>query len=152
MKFFTRGWVRGDMSDEEADAVASAYERHLETLDLSQSVLELAGLNPHDGYILNVGFEPLTSSLHLRFRCGDQQTGYFDASLSFSGVTIQSAHLRTLIRAMRPAEFEILYDEVDRASADVFDYRLLLHPKGEITFQFKNVEVVRQRVADRRSG
>jgi hypothetical protein len=149
LKFFTRRWAHGDMIDEAADAVAPAYKRHLETLDLPQSMRELARLNPHDGYILDVGFEPLTSAMHLRLRCGDQQTGYFDASLSFSGVTIQPAHLTKLATAIRPAEFEILYDEVDRAGADVFDYRLLLRPDGDIEFQFKAVSVVRQRVADR---
>jgi len=30
LKFFTRGWVHGDMTDEEFEAVAPEYRRHLE--------------------------------------------------------------------------------------------------------------------------
>src|SRR6188768_2368694 len=52
LKFFTRDWVHGDMTEEEADAVAPAYRQHLEAIDLPQSVRDLASLNPHDAHIL----------------------------------------------------------------------------------------------------
>jgi len=48
-------------------------------------------LNPHDGIILDVEHEPQIEDLRLRFRCGDLQTDYFDALLSFSAVTIAPA-------------------------------------------------------------
>jgi hypothetical protein len=56
-----------------------------------------------------------------------------------------------LIKASRPAKFEVLYDEVDRSSADLFDYRLLLHPVFEIAFQFTDIDIARQPVMDRRT-
>ncbi len=149
MKFFTRGWVHGDMTDEEAEAVAPTYLRHLDAINLPQPVRELADLNPHDAYILDVEHEPSAGTLRLRLRCGDKQDGYFDAMVDFSGVTIRPAHLTALIEAKRPEKYEILYDEVDRVDADAFEYRLLLAPVGEIVLQFRNVTVIRLGVADR---
>jgi hypothetical protein len=151
LKFFTRGWIHGDMIDEEAEAVSPAYRRHLEASDLPHPVRDLASLSPHDAYILNVEHEPSAGTLRLRLRCGDLQTGYFDAFVDFTGVTIRPAHAAALVEARRPAEFEILCDEVDRAAAGAFAYRLLLDPVGEVSFQFKGVAVVRRRVADRRA-
>jgi hypothetical protein len=151
LKFFTRGWAHGAMTDEDAEAIAPAYRLHLEAIDLPQAVQDLATLNPHDAYILDVEHEPQISLLRLRLRCGDLQAGYFDALLCFSGVTIAPAHAATLAEARRPAKIEILYDEVDRAESGAFEYRLLLHPVGEAAFQFKDVEIARIPVADRRA-
>jgi len=151
LKFFTRGWIHGDMTDEEAAAVTPAYARHLEAIDLPQPVRDLAGLNPHDAYVLDVDHEPSASTLRLRLRCGDLQTGYFDTFVHFTGVTIHPVHLAVLVGARRPAEFEILYDEVDRVGAAAFEYALLFDPVGEVTFQFGDVALVRRRVADRRA-
>jgi hypothetical protein len=131
--------------------VPPAYQRHLQTLDLPRAVRDLAFLNPHDAYILDVEYDPSAHLLRLRLRCGDLQVGYFDAVLDFSGVIIHPDHLARLIEASRPAKFEVLYDEVDRSSADLFDYRLLLHPVFEIAFQFTDIDIARQPVMDRRT-
>lgn len=66
-------------------------------------------------------------------------------------MTIPPAHAAALVEARRPAGFEILYDEVDRAGAGAFEYRLLLDPAGEVAFQFRDVAVVRRAVADRQA-
>ena len=149
MKFFTRAWTQGNMTDDKANAVAPAYWRRVEMLDLPRSVRDLATLNPHDAHILHVEHDQSAGTLCLRLRCGDLQAGYFDAALNFSGVIIRPAHLATLVKAMRPAPFEILYDEVDRANATAFEYRLLLHSALEVVLQFRDVAVARQRVANR---
>jgi hypothetical protein len=140
------------MTEEEADAVAPAYRQHLEAIDLPQSVRDLASLNPHDAHILDVEQVPADDTLRLRLRCGDLQAGYFDVSVEFRGVTIRPANLQALLEARRPAEFEILYDEVDRVGGGAFEYRLLIHPVGEVTFQFRDAAVVRRKVADRQSA
>jgi hypothetical protein len=138
------------MDDEAADAVVPAYRRHLEALGLKQSVKRLAELNPHDGYILGVDREASHRVLRLRLRCGDIPSGYFDAMLAFAGAAITPDDFATLSKAKRPADFEILCDEVDREGRD-FVYRLLLHPSGEVVIRFDDVEVVRTPVADRRA-
>ncbi len=151
MKFFTRGWVHGDMSDDEAEAVVPAYRQHLETIGLSPPARELASLNPHDAHIMDVVHEPSVGTLRIRLRCGDLQTGYFDALLDFAAVTIRPTHVTALVEASRLAEFEILYDEVDRVDVDTFEYRLMLDPVGEVAWGFKDVRIARCRVIDRKA-
>ena len=138
------------MTEDEVNAFASAYRQHLEAIDLPKPVRELTSLNPHDAHILDVEHEPSAETLRLRLRCGDLQTGYFDALVVFSGVAIRPDEAAALVEARRPAEFEILCDEVDRVDGGAFEYRLLLHPVGEVALQFADVAVVRRRVADRR--
>jgi hypothetical protein len=148
MKFFTRNWLGGDMSDEQANAIAPAYRRHLETLDLPQPLRDLVALNPHDARILGVDHDPSANTLTVRLRGGDLQAGYFDARLHFAGVSIRPADAAALARA----GVEILYDEVDRPAPGGYEYRLLLHPTGEVAFHFNNVAIARHPVTDRRAA
>ncbi|HLP85143.1 MAG TPA: hypothetical protein VK157_12400 [Phycisphaerales bacterium] len=149
MKFFTRDWCQGKMTDEEAEAVILRYQRHLDKLDLPASIRELASLNPHDACILDAQHEPREGTLRLRLRCGDLQIGYFDATLTFTQAGLTSVDAATLARARYPAKFDIIYDEVDKVAGDAFEYRLLLHPTGEVLIGFKHVTIVRRPVADR---
>ena len=151
MKFFTRDWADGDMTDAEADAVAPAYWHHVGALDLPTPVRALADLNTHDASVLDVALHPAANTLRLRLRCGDQQTGYFDAMLTFTGATIRPADAATLERARRPANVEVLYDEVDRADGRTFEYRLLLYPAGEVSIRFTDVAILRKPAVDRRA-
>ncbi|MEZ0266545.1 MAG: hypothetical protein ACAI43_17590 [Phycisphaerae bacterium] len=132
------------MTDDDASAVVPAYWRHVDGLDLPPNVLALARLNVHDALVLDVRHEPGAGRLDLRLRCGDLQAGHFDATLSFSCVTIASACAAILARAAGSAGTEILYDEVDRGDAGGFAYRLLLHPEGNTEIGFADVNINRR--------
>ncbi len=151
MKLFTRAWIKGEMTDEQAAALMDAYWRYLDTLGLPPTMVALSKLNPHDALVLAVDYEPERSQLALRLRCGDLQRGYSDVTLVFSGVTVDTATLDTLRRSLRPARAEVLYDEVDR-SGNYFDYRLLFYPEGEASIQFRQVDITGQSVTDREAG
>src|SRR5262249_1347866 len=115
MKFFTRAWTNGEMTDEQAAALAEAYEHYLAALDLPPKIVALSKINPHDAYVLGSEYEPKRSRLTLRLRCGDLQRGYSTVILTFSDVTVDLVTLDTLRRSARPAPVEVLYDEVDRS-------------------------------------
>jgi len=151
MKFFTRAWTRGEMTEEQAAAVPGAYWRHVASLHLPPTIAALSELNPHDAFVLGVDHEPEYSRITLRLRCGDLQRGYSDVSLAFSDVTVDLASLDSLRCAVRPARVEVLYDEVDRLG-DCFEYRLLLHAVGEASILFRQVELTEQFVTDREAG
>lgn len=151
MKFFTRDWCQGNLTDDEVQAVIFDYQRHLDTCDLPESVRALAHLNPHDAYVLNFEHKPREGTLRLRLRCGDLQRGYFDAVLDFAEAILAPKDAETLVLARYPAAYEILYDEVDRVGSDAFEYRLLLDPTGEVAIRFSRVAIDRRPVADRRA-
>jgi Protein of unknown function (DUF4085) len=140
MKFFTRAWATGELTDEEYARVPDAYWNYLAALHLPPAVAALSKINLHDAHILAVDHQSEHSLLTLRFRCGDLQRGYSDVTLAFSYVTVDLATADTLRRAVRPARVEVLYDEIDRSDQS-FNYRLLLYPDGEVSFQFQQVDV-----------
>jgi hypothetical protein len=150
MKFFTRPWINGELTDDQAAEVPEAYQRYLATLKLPPSIEALSKINPHDAHLLGVEHQPDRSHLMLRLRCGDLQRGYSDVTLDFTQVTVDDATLDTLRRAVRPASVEVLYDEVDRLS-QCFEYRLILYPTSEATFVFQQVEITEQFVAGRKA-
>jgi hypothetical protein len=152
MKFFTRGWVHGDMTDAESDAVLLAYVAYMDSLNLPESLQKLNSVDAHDAYILHVAHDAAAQSLLLLLRGGYLQVGYWDIELKFSGATINDDHYQRLVEAAHPPEFEILYTEIDRSSNKMFEYRLLLHPVGEISIRFTDVAIDRRPVANRLDG
>ncbi len=151
MKFFTRAWVKGEMADEQAAVLLEAYWHYITSLDLPTPIVALSKVNPHDAYLVALEHDPEHSRLMLRLRCGDLQRGYSDVTLAFSRVAVDRETLDTLRHAMRPASVEVLYDEVDR-SRECFEYRLLLYPDGEVSIQFKQVDITERPVAAREAG
>jgi hypothetical protein len=148
MRFFTRAWTHGELSDEVADGVPEAYRRHLDALSLPPETATLAALNTHDALVLDVAHDPAAASLDLRLRCGDLQRGYTDARLHYAGVSVGPAALDALRVALRPSRAEVLYDEVDREGAR-YIHRLLLWPEGEASVVFEGVSVDVEPVASR---
>jgi hypothetical protein len=148
MKFFSRSWINGEMSDDQAAALPQAYWRYLDALHLPPPLVALSKVNLHDAQVLRVEHHPDHSRLTIRLRCGDLQRGYSDVSLDFAQVTVDRATLDTLSRAVRPAPVEVLYDEVDR-TGECFCYRLILYPSGDVSIQFQQAEVTEERVPDR---
>jgi hypothetical protein len=71
--------------------------------------------------------------------------------LTFTGATIRPADAAALARTRRPADVEVLHEEVDRADNGTYEYRLLLDPAGAVSIHFADVSVVRKPVADRRA-
>jgi hypothetical protein len=156
MKFFTRAWATGELTDEEYAKVPDAYWKYLAALHLPPAVAAFSKINVHDAHILAVDHQPEHSLLTLRLRCGDLQRGYSDITLVFSQVTVDLGTVDTLRRAVRPAcvevlhdeIVEVLYDEVDFL-AERFDYRMLFYPDGEVSVQFGKVDIIERPVEDR---
>lgn len=142
MKWFTREWASGDLSDEEWDARALLYEAHLARIQpqLVNGAARLSdGVNLHDGKIH--AFE-LRADGVLRFRAliGDLEAGYEFVELDYREAEIRldpGVNLKAL-RLLDPRT-EILQDEVDIASDGRFAHRVLLWPEGEYEVLFSGL-------------
>ncbi len=148
MRFFTKQWHGGELSDAAFDAVPAAYRHHLSSLALPPEVLAICDLDNHDGLILDAEHEPQLTELTLRLRCGDLQRGYFDLHIKYLGAILDSASLSVLRQAMQLPKDEILYDEVDRAGTR-FVHRYLLSSHEEIMVTFLTVTVSSTPVSSR---
>jgi hypothetical protein len=84
LKFFTRNWYESSQN-----VIASKkYAQHLNTIraQLPPDLVQLSERLPlHDGLFCKALWNPVESMLSLQLRCGDQQVGYFDVTLMYSG-------------------------------------------------------------------
>lgn len=93
MKFFSRQWCDGSLSDEEAESVPAAYRAHVDALlpSMPATVRALAdGVNIHDGLLQVIVFDRGRRSLSVMMRCGDLQVGYFDLEIIYYGVRLSA--------------------------------------------------------------
>jgi len=140
MRFFTKEWLSGELTDEAFEAVPTEYRLHLAALRLPHDVLALAEVDNHDGLVLDVEYEPQPKKLMLRLRCGDLQRGYCDLTISYSDAALDAASLAVLREAVRNPKDELLYDEVDRVG-DRFEHRFILSSHKEACVRFAAVAV-----------
>jgi hypothetical protein len=140
MKFFTRAWAVGELSDAAFNETIAEYERHLDGLAprLPATIRCLAReLNLHDGLIRRAVYDRSGRELRLELRCGDNQMGYFDLDLMYFGAILDQADITALQGAARDSETEVWYDEVDLAGDGAFLHRVLFHPSRECEIMFR---------------
>ncbi|MBV9495425.1 MAG: DUF4085 family protein [Acidobacteria bacterium] len=131
MRFFTRSWSEGELSDAEFEAAISDYRDHVATLldRLSAPLRRLAtDLSMHDAIVKNV--QRAERSLSLSLRVGDRQRGYFDLDLRYEDVSS--------LRGMAAVGSEVLQDEVDIDDDGAFVHRFLFDV-GEMVVSFRDV-------------
>ncbi len=148
MKFFTKEWLNGELTDEAYEAVPGDYFLYLTTLDLPHDVLALSEINLHDGFILDIHHQPESAQLRLRLRCGDLQRGYFDLILDYRCVALENSSLVVVRCSMRVPKVELLYDEMDRVGSR-FQHRIILDTHQEVCVEFAQVAIVSQAVSAR---
>lgn len=152
MEYFTRSWAWGDLTPEESEETRRAYWSRVESIAgrLPREVAELATrVDLHDAIIRCVRVDRRAAGLWIELRCGDCQTGYFDAVLRYSGVPLDETDLASLEERARDPETEVLYDEVDVDGDGRLCHRFLFCPEGELEIRFTSFSLSRQK-KDRR--
>jgi hypothetical protein len=138
MKFFTREWATGGLSDDEFESVAKRYQDHLERLDLPAEVFRLANVDLHDGVVNRV--EEAAEELELTFVTGDQQGGYFETIITYANPLAWGATMTFLQFAAGNSEYEVLEHEVDRLGSS-FIHHVLFSSNDEAAIVFSSVAV-----------
>ncbi len=150
MKFFTRDWHQGELSDSEADAAVPAYEAHLRTIapSLPDALLRLtSGTSLHDGLIEQVIVDAEEGELSLALRIGDLQVGYSTLTLAYAGVFKPARQVSTFRQLLR-AGAELLSDEVDISPAG-FVHRLYFSTTEEVSLVFETLRLTQVQRSDR---
>ena len=152
MKYFTREWAVGELSEVESNEVIAAYERHLDRVlgQLPATVRCVAReLTLHDGLIRRVIYDRTGRELRLELRCGDNQLGYFDLDLTYMGAILDQADLVVLRDAALDTETEMWFDEIDLAGDGAFIHRVLFYPGRECDIMFRALGLRMMPRADR---
>jgi hypothetical protein len=138
MRFFTPEWHEAELPQADTDATFAAYERHLEAIwpRLHATVRVLAGGLPlQNALIRRVVLDRAAHELRLELRAGDEETGFFDADLTYLAAIVDAADVQRLAEAARDPDSELLYDELD-LGGDSYIHRLLFWPYRECEVLF----------------
>lgn len=153
MRYFTRGWASGELSDDESDEANEAYRARVAEITprLPPAMVRLAHeISVHDGIIEQVIWNSHLNRLQLTLVCTDAHQNYIQTHLTYSGAMLGPSRIESLQRAALSRETELLYDEVDIDDDSVFSHRLLFDPCEEVTIEFKELELVVSPRADQR--
>ena len=142
MKFFTRAWCTGEMSDEEHEQVVQNYWSYFDSIskNFPYNILNFAKkISVHDGLIRKIVIDRGLASVHLFLRCGDNQTGYFDLDIIYSGVRFPLSNIDAFESLSKNRHTNILYDEIDIEPSQLYVHRIIFYPEHEILLVFSNL-------------
>ncbi|MFA4893101.1 hypothetical protein [Brevundimonas sp.] len=152
MEHFTRAWALGDLSDDEAAKVESAYRTYIDTLDHGSAVRQFAttiGLNDAlvDRAIIDSG------NVRLRLLTGDQQRGYWHTEITYKNARIVFGQ-DALAQAVQNRPTEIWYDEFSGGEPEMVHRFLLVQPsgtedRGEVRIEFTDLKFSETPAQDR---
>lgn len=143
MRYFTRGWTRGELTDEEAKATLQAYRARLARIEprLPPAFVRLdRDVSLHDGIIEQIVWNSASRRLEMSLVCGDQQSGYFLAQLTYLGAVLGGPRVDSLKRAAEGCQ-ELVHDELDVDDGGLLSHRLLFEPSEEVTIDFEDFEM-----------
>ena len=130
------------MPDDQAELIPSAYRTHLAAISefLPAKALQLeTNVSLHDGLVHLFDYRPVVTSLRLQLGVGDQQIGYGDLDLMYSGAHIDPSSVTMFEEALGDQTVQLLYDEFD-GSAAACAHSFLFWPKGEATIKFTDID------------
>jgi len=152
MRYFTRGWVNGEYSDDDFEAAEVHYLNRLATIRpaLPPAVATLADINLHDGVIERIVWDPRAEKLDLSLVAGDLQRGYSLVHLRYDGAMLGVERVRILRELGADRRVQLLYDEVDMNDDATFQHRMLFWPHYEVTVDFTQLTLSTDSRSDRR--
>lgn len=142
MRFFTRAWCTGGLSEEAWERAPKEYASHLEQLMSTLPVKVQAfarEVNLHDGLFREVVIDRFKSEVTLRLRCGDLQVGYFDLDVTYQGADLDSIDLAALRAAAEAPGTEILHDELDVHPSGRVIHSIIFSPEHEVSMTFDSM-------------
>jgi hypothetical protein len=143
MRWFTREWRQGELSDATYEAAIADYQRNLaEIQDSLPSDLRLltdggGSISLHDGRFIGVRKEVGTSStLLVDIACQDMQQGNLIGNTwDYPDLRVRLVYLKSellepsqerIASTLRDPRTEILHGEIEVVAGGVFEHRMLL--------------------------
>ena len=97
MRFFDKGWISGDLDDDEFEKRIEDYGSYIRSFYGELKTLEriFIDLNFSDAKIVSFAF--MKSGARVKFYIGDLQNGYFELSVIFKNFHIDDSALGEII-------------------------------------------------------
>jgi hypothetical protein len=140
MRFLTKAWHSGDLSDEDCNAAEVAFLAGRDRIlpQLPSRVQEFVrNVNIHDALVRSICLDHRRASFRLNVRAGDRQRGYIDLDLVCSEVDPLALDIGVVRRIAANPSAEALYDEFDVVSpSHRYEHRWLRWPHEDLTIQY----------------
>jgi hypothetical protein len=142
MKYFTKEWFSGDLTDQEAEKVKYQYWNYINSIYSNLFFpLKLLSkqINLHDSVITEICINEKNSSLILNMISGDLETGYFSLQISYNQV--ENIKKKSFDCIDFSKSVEILSDEIEKLTEKRFSHKILFSSKEEIDIHFGNIAI-----------
>lgn len=152
MKYFTREWQRGDLSEDDLARVSEAYDERLAAIagSLPPGLRAFAeNRGPLNGVLRRAVAERDLDFLILEMIVDDPEYGQCDMEISYLGLRWDWIDMGALARRARDPETRILCHEVDFISPTEFEHSFLFAPRDHVTIRFSDVAISRVAVGER---
>lgn len=142
MKYFTKEWCFGFLSDSETEMILNNYEEYLSAIyNELPFVLKIIAKNisMHDGILEKAIFFEHEKNLILEGIFGDLQSGYFFLSAKYSNVRNMSKEV--LVNLFDKKKLEIIRDEIELLSPNTYSHKIIFSSKIEIDVIFSDIQL-----------
>ena len=142
MKWFSRDWAEGRLTEAQVEYVQDDYAAHVAGLRTqAPDLADLLDLDLHDGQVREWALAE--NGFRWRLLVGDLQRGYEHATIDYDGAQVVGGPAELEALGLDSPDLEVLYDEVDAAPNGRHLHRVLLWPEGELWLHFDSVRVTR---------
>lgn len=156
MKWYTREWQRGDLSDTESDRRGPDYAAYVASIAASLPTHVVAFALPDhdhqsvdDAFVDLAEFDEAVGRVHLRLVNGSLQTGYGAFDIQLDGVTSIVPPADELEPLLADPRTEFLAQEVHALDDGVIEVAFLLWPDGQFAIRCADVRTSWTPVASR---
>lgn len=153
MRYFTRGWANGELTEEEGAAVNAAYRARIAEIAprLPPAMIRLRqGVSLHDAVIESVRWDPSRKRLRLALVAEALEVGYQLLELTYHGAMLGKARIDSLRNVVSNKGACVLYQELDISEDGDLVHRLLFYPNEEVTIDFRSLDYTSTPRADAR--
>ncbi len=139
MKYFTKDWFSGDLSEATVDERVEKYNQYLdeifEALPFTLKVL-FRSISLHDAIIEKVVYDEERKTATFHLLCGDRQVGYFALIIEYLNASKLDSSL------FEENTLEILRDELEwLKNENKYSHKLFFSDKSETEIVFEDISL-----------
>ncbi len=139
MKYFTKEWHNGKISDRKSSALAETYKEYIDknVHRLPFSIRLLAkSISLHDGIIKYININSKNKTLEFLVSCGNLQIGYYEITILFKSASYNQKQIDEL----KQQQYEILYNEWEITDKG-YNFKILFYPYFEISIDLSDLDI-----------
>jgi hypothetical protein len=142
MKYLTKEWCFSKLDDHEIEQRLKSYRNYIQGIYKKLPfVLKLLAqnINLHDGRLKTVSFSQNKRTLIIKGVFGDLDSNYFILEIKY--LRVFNINLDLIRTFFENQEIEVLSDEIEFLSENLFSHRMLFSTQKDIDIQFEDIEM-----------